>query len=89
MAYLEDILRQALSLPPADRAFVVAALERSLSSSDPSLLPHAVEPDSDEAVSGEEFLAELGRRSAAYKHGEMTARPVDEVIAELRRKFPN
>ena len=30
MTYREEILQQALSLPPADRAFVAAALEDSL-----------------------------------------------------------
>jgi hypothetical protein len=79
MTYREEILQQALSLPPADRAFVAAALEDSL------VPPDAVEAGSPDAVSGSELLAELERRSAAYQTGSMTARPAADVIADLRR----
>ncbi len=45
----------------------------------------AVEAAGPDAVNGSELLDELQRRSAAYKNGEMTARPTAEVIADLRR----
>lgn len=79
MTYPEEILQQALSLPPADRAFVAAALEESLTPAD------AVDAASPDAVGGGELLAEMQRRSKAYKNGEMTARPTAELIADLRR----
>jgi len=79
MPYREEILQQALALPPIDRAFVAAALEESLT-------PAAELPESAaSAVSGEALLAELNRRSAAYRNGAQTARPAAEVIANLRR----
>jgi putative addiction module component (TIGR02574 family) len=64
------ILLQALALPPNDRAYVASALEQSLSG------------DSD-SMSSEAFLAELQRRSAAYRAGTTTARPAAEVLADL------
>jgi len=85
MTYREEVLQQALSLPPADRAFVVAALEESLSAAESLLPADALDAASPDAVSGGELLAELQRRSAAYKNGEMTARPAAEVIAGLHR----
>jgi hypothetical protein len=33
----DDVLQEALALPPADRAFVVVALEQSLTSEDDAL----------------------------------------------------
>lgn len=81
MSYREEVLRQALALPPADRAFVAAALEESLAALEPSEPTDAASAD---AVRASALLAELQRRSAAYKNGEMTARPAAEIIAELR-----
>jgi putative addiction module component (TIGR02574 family) len=72
MSNREVILQQALALPPDDRAFVATALEQSLAG------------DGDR-LSREEFLAELQRRSAAYRTGATTARPAAEVLADLRR----
>jgi putative addiction module component (TIGR02574 family) len=73
MANRDAILQQALALPPDDRAFVATALEQSLAGhGDP--------------MSSEEFLAELRRRSAAYRTGTTTARPAAEVLADLRRR---
>jgi putative addiction module component (TIGR02574 family) len=72
MSNREVILQQALALPPDDRAFVATALEQSLAG------------DGD-PLSSEEFLAELQRRSAAYRAGTTTARPAAEVLADLRR----
>jgi putative addiction module component (TIGR02574 family) len=73
MSDREMILQQALALPPDDRVYVATALEQSLSG------------DGD-PMSNEEFLAELQRRSAAYRAGTTTARPAAEVLADLRRR---
>lgn len=79
MPYREDILQQALTLPPMDRAFVAAALEESL-------MPVAEIAEGDaSAMSGEALLAELARRSADYRNGRQAARPAAEVLANLRR----
>ena len=83
MTYREVVLRQALALPLADRAFVVAALEKSLSAT-AELPADAVAPSGPDAVTGDEFLAELQRRSAAYKNGTMSSRSAADVIADLR-----
>jgi hypothetical protein len=85
MTYREEVLQQALALPPVDRAFVAAALELSLSAVESPLPADAVDASGPDAISGSELLAELRRRSEAYKNGEMTARPAAEVIADLRR----
>lgn len=71
MSSREDVLQQALALSAEDRAYVVIALE------------HSLEPEADAA---DEFIKELHRRSAAYRSGETTARPADEVLAELRQR---
>jgi putative addiction module component (TIGR02574 family) len=68
-----ELILQALALPPDDRAYVATALEQSLS----------VDGD---PMSNEEFLAELQRRSAAYRARTTTARPPAEVLADLRRR---
>lgn len=70
MDHRKEILEQALSLPPEDRAYIAIALEDSLTA----------------AVAGGEFLAELQRRSAAYRAGVTTARPAAQVLAELKRR---
>lgn len=72
MLHREEILQQALSLSPEDRAFVVSELEQSLEQGWPE---------------SEAFFAELRRRSAAYRAGATTARPAEEVLADLRRKY--
>ena len=85
MTYRDDVLQQALALPPADRAFVAAALEVSLSVAESRPPTDAVDVASPDAVSGGGLLAELRRRSAAYLSGTMVARPATEVVADLRR----
>jgi putative addiction module component (TIGR02574 family) len=81
MAERDQILEQALALPIADRVFLVSALAESLPSSEiDDDLPR------EDVLSGAEFLAELQRRSAAYRAGTTTSRPAAEVIAELRRQ---
>jgi hypothetical protein len=75
MMHREQVLQQALSLPPEDRAYVAAALEDSLS----------VAPAIPEASSAA-LLAELQRRSAAYQDGVTGARDATEVLAEQRKR---
>ncbi len=70
MMHREDILQQALALPPEDRAFVAAALEESLSA----------------AECGTELLAELDRRSAAFHSGKSTARTAADVLHDQRQR---
>ncbi len=82
MSKREQILQEALALPRGDREYVVTALEESLCRND------AESPDED--IRGEdtsaELLAELQRRSAAYRAGSTTARPADEVLADLTKR---
>lgn len=80
MTQREDVLQQALALPPRDQAYVAHALENHLIANLP--------PETDEAagVSGDAFLAELRRRSAAYRAGTTTARDAADVMADLRQR---
>ncbi|HEV3138027.1 MAG TPA: addiction module protein [Pirellulales bacterium] len=75
MMHREQVLQQALSLPPEDRAYVAAALEESLL---------AVEPGREESKAT--LLTELNRRSSAYRAGTTDARPATDVLAEQRRR---
>ena len=70
----ESLLQQALALPPDDRAYLAAVLEDSLGG--------AGYP-----ISCQDFLAELQRRSAAYRAGTTTSRAMAEVLADLRRRL--
>ena len=69
----ELILEQALALSPEDRVYVATALEHSLSGEG-------------NPTSSEEFLAELQRRSAAYRAGTSPARPATDVLEDLRQR---
>lgn len=71
MSLRENILQAALSLPPEDRTYIANALQDSLV---------CVEYVSDE------FMAELQRRSAAYRAGLMAARPMSKVLTDLRMR---
>jgi hypothetical protein len=84
LSHREEVLQQALALPPEDRAFVAAALEQSLP--DGAMSTDAVDAESADALGGPEFLAELRRRSAAFRAGRRTARPAAEVLGDLRRR---
>ena len=75
MSDREQILQQALNLPPEDRAYVAVALENSL------------EPiGQTQRQSDAELLAELQRRSAAYQSGHGAARDATDVLADLTRR---
>ena len=80
MTLREQVLEQALALPPRDQAYVAQALENHLVANLP--------PETDEAVgtSGDELLAELRRRSAAYRAGTMSARDAADVMTDLRQR---
>jgi hypothetical protein len=80
MTIREHVLRQALALPASDQAFVLQALEHHLIAS--------VAPETDEGsgLSDDELLAELRRRSAAYRSGATTARIASDVMADLRQR---
>lgn len=69
----EEILKQALDLPPGDRAYLAARIEQSLDAGG-------------ETPDAAALFAELQRRSAAYRAGATTARPAADVLADLRRK---
>jgi hypothetical protein len=73
-------LHEALALPPRDQAYVAHELENHLIANLP--------PETDEAagVSGDALLAELRRRSAAYRAGTTTARDAADVMADLRQR---
>ena len=76
----EHILIQALTLPPADQAFLAQALEHHLA------LQIAHEIAEYEGISGEAPVAELRQRSEAYRAGKMSARKADDILAELRQR---
>lgn len=71
-ASAENLLRQALQLPPNDRAALVEGLITSLDKPDPEL----------DAL----WLKEAESRMAAYRAGELGAIDADEVFAELGKE---
>jgi hypothetical protein len=75
MTHREQVLQQALSLPPEDRAYVVAALEESLSLTEPR-----------QDASSAALPTELVRRSSAYRAGRTSARSATDVLADQRQR---
>lgn len=80
MTQREQVLRDALALPPADQMFVVCALEDNLVAKLPPETPES------NGLAGDELLEELRRRSDAYRTGLTTARDAAEVMADLRQR---
>lgn len=76
----EDVLRQAMALPAEDRAYVVTVLTHSLTGAAEDSAREAEMPS--DGLSGEAFMAELERRSDAYRAGSTTARPIADVLAD-------
>lgn len=74
------ILKQALTLPPADQAFVARQLEDSLAL---LIAPETAQPDGTDSG---ELLAELQRRSKSYRRGTSTSRDVHDLLDDLRRR---
>ena len=71
-ASAETLLRQALDLPPNERAALVEGLITSLDKPDAEL----------DAL----WLKEADSRMAAYRSGELDAVDADQVFAELGRR---
>jgi putative addiction module component (TIGR02574 family) len=69
----DQVLEQALALAPEDRAYVVEALESSLSLAD------FASPEI-----GEAWFAEIERRAVACERGEMPSADWRTVMARLR-----
>ncbi len=84
---VEQVIQTLFSMPVEDQRIVAAALEQRLSASEDEHLGQPIPEDSSAAVSGEDFLKELQRRSAAFRDGTMSSRPAAEAIAELRQKL--
>lgn len=80
----DELLRQAMASPAEDRAYFVTVLERSLTEVGEASTDKAV--DDGDAVSGDALLAELDRRSAAYRRGASAARPAADVLADLKAR---
>jgi putative addiction module component (TIGR02574 family) len=69
----EQVLQEALALPPEDRAFLAERLEQSLSGG--------------EFASGEiaaAWTAEIDRRIAAYERGELKSSDAHSSIERMR-----
>ena len=70
----QDILKQALELPPADRLSVAQELRDS------------VAPEQQPPISvDEELIAELERRDAEIESGAVTPLTYDELMASVRK----
>lgn len=75
MTAIERIKNESKSLNRSERLELTNELLNSLSEED-------VAEDQNQ-----ELLAELERRSEAVRSGEMTVRPVDEIMAELKARY--
>lgn len=80
MLQRDQLLQQALALPIADQAFLAQSLEDHL------IAQAAPETAESEGNAGDELLAELRRRSAAYRGGQTTARSAAEVMGDFRQR---
>ncbi|MHB0940070.1 MAG: addiction module protein [Armatimonadota bacterium] len=72
----EKVFREALELPPLERAALVEQLLRSF--------------DPEPSVTSEietAWVSEAHDRMAAYESGEITARSEDDVFADIDRKY--
>jgi len=85
LSHRDDILQQALSMSPEDRAFVAAALHDSLLDLDEISPLDEGDPSGSGILIGEDFARELDRRMEAYLNGTMQAFSAEEVLNEMRR----
>jgi len=76
MSTRDQIVEQALSLGPEDRAYVADALEQSLASG------NFASPEIAAA-----WADEIGRRLAAYDRGEIQAVDADEALIRIRQQL--
>jgi putative addiction module component (TIGR02574 family) len=74
MTIREQVLHDALALPPEDRAFVVERLDESLNQGDFAL------PEIASA-----WTAEIDRRIAAYERGQVQAVDADTSVDRMRQ----
>jgi putative addiction module component (TIGR02574 family) len=72
----DEILRDALTLPPADRAFVANGIDQSFAPSGFAT--------SDVAVA---WASEVERRLAAYDRGDLEAIPAGVALAKMRERL--
>jgi hypothetical protein len=82
----EEIMQQALGLPPEDRALVAAALAYSLAADFQESSSDSADSGGRATATGSELLRELQRRSEALRAGLTTARPAADVLADLLRR---
>ncbi|MBS0263423.1 MAG: hypothetical protein JSS02_15885 [Planctomycetes bacterium] len=80
MTERDHILQQALALPAHDQAYVVQELENHLIATLCSETEEAI------GIADQGLLAELRRRSAAFRDGTTTARDAADVMAGLRQR---
>lgn len=80
MTLREQLLQQALTLPVDDQAFLVQSLEDHL------IAQRGSQTEEADGISGPELLAELQRRSEAYRSGQAPSRLASEVMADLRQR---
>ncbi|MFO0940832.1 MAG: addiction module protein [Pirellulales bacterium] len=69
----EDVLQQALALPPSDQAYVADMLESQIAGQ-PSISPE----------SAELWSNEIDRRVAAYERGELASIEFEQSLQQLR-----
>ncbi|MCA9066970.1 MAG: addiction module protein [Planctomycetaceae bacterium] len=72
----DDILQQALALPPSDQAFVADMLERRIAESQPA--PEDL---------GKSWTREIDQRIAAYQRGEMASLDFADSLQLLRQSI--
>ncbi|MBL9125627.1 MAG: addiction module protein [Planctomycetaceae bacterium] len=72
----DQLVEQALALPPEDRAYVADALEQSLTHEGFALPEIAAA-----------WAAEIEQRLAAYDRGEVQADAADLALERIRRQF--
>lgn len=70
----DEVLQQALSLPPTDQAFVADMLEREIAAT--QAIPKEL---------GAAWSMEIDRRIAAYERGEMASIDFDQSLHQLRQ----
>lgn len=74
MSQLEQVLQQAMQLPPQDRAYIADALEQSLSG-DGFATPELAAA----------WAVEIERRVEAYDRGEFSAADRDSALSRIRQ----
>ncbi|HEX3656196.1 MAG TPA: addiction module protein [Pirellulales bacterium] len=72
----EEVIQQAMALPPGDRAYVADVLEQSLT--------HGEFATPEVAAA---WVAEIERRVVAYDRGELQAAGVETAIERIRSQL--